>query len=140
MAVEESVRFSPGGTEAAAEWSSTSPPGEGSVRLGPDGRLFYLSVFHELHCLRRFQLSLRDPRSASDPAGLAHTQHCLNYLRQCSLCQADRTLELGDFITRNFTTDRVGAIHTCKDWSAVYDRVTYEWSKWKGAVSTSDKF
>jgi len=135
MVVEESVRFSLLDAEAPMEWSSTSPPGEGSVRLGPDGRLFYLSMFHELHCLRRFQQLLRYPLSAVD---VAHTQHCFNYLRQCSLCQADRTLEVGNFITRNFTSDRVGATHTCKDWSVVYDKVTYNWSKWIDEMPTSD--
>ena len=138
LAVEESVRYSPWDAEGPAEWSSTSPPGEGSVRLGRDGRVFYLSMFHELHCLRRIQKSLRDPQSVTRPAVLGHTQHCLNYLRQWSLCQADRTLEVGDFVTRNFTADRVGAVHTCRDWRAVYDRVTYDWSNWKDAAPHTD--
>lgn len=59
-----------------------------------------------------------------------HTHHCLNYLRQTTLCSADLTLEPGDFVTRNFETDRVGALHTCRDWSAAYNMMKERWELW----------
>lgn len=137
MTVEETVRFSMWDAEAQAEWWSTSPPGDGGEQLGPNGRIFILSMFHELHCWRQFERTFRDPRLAAHPYFAGHIHHCLNYLRQCSLCQVDRTLEPGDFMTRNFTSDRVGATHTCKDWKAVYNRVTYDWSRMEAVADES---
>lgn len=37
---------------------------------------------------------------------------------------ADMTLESGDFLHRDFTEDRQGATHICRDWEGVYDVVS----------------
>ncbi|KAG0700586.1 hypothetical protein DFH29DRAFT_615412 [Suillus ampliporus] len=78
-------------------------------------------MFHQLHCLRRFREALTGQGSSQ-----GHTHHCLNYLRQSTLCQADLTLEAGDFTTWDFTQRRVGATHVCRDWGALYDYVCYQ--------------
>lgn len=118
---EESVRFALDLPEAKIEWLSTSPPGTGFVALGAENRGFFVAMFHQLHCLRLFRAALTGQNNQK------HTHHCLNYLRQWSLCQADLTLEPGDFTTRDFEQHRVGATHVCKDWGELYDSVSVNW-------------
>ena len=65
------------------------------------------------------------------PGAQEHLHHCFNYIRQWMLCDADLTLEPGDFAQRNFTTERVGATHTCTDWQPIYDMVNDRWFKWE---------
>jgi hypothetical protein len=62
---------------------------------------FFVAMFHQLHCLRLFQAAL----TGQNDQGHAH--HCLNYIRQWSLCQADLTLEAGDFTTQDFKRSKV---------------------------------
>ena len=59
-----------------------------------------------------------------------HVQHCLNLLHQEALCQADLTLKPGDFVSRNFMEDRLGAMHVCHDWTAVYKELKTNWDEW----------
>ncbi|KZV85750.1 hypothetical protein EXIGLDRAFT_622699, partial [Exidia glandulosa HHB12029] len=93
-------------------------------RLGPENRLFTLAMFHELHCLR--ELNWAFSRSFT----VHHVRHCLTYLRHGVLCSADLTLEPGDFTERNFTYDRVGETHICRDWSAIYEEMERNWAAW----------
>lgn len=46
------------------------------------------------------------------------------------MCQADLTLERGDFVTRNFTEDRMGEAHVCRDWNDVYEMLSLNWVNW----------
>lgn len=119
--VEESVRFALDLPEAKIEWLSTSPPGTGKVTLGAENRIFFVAMFHQLHCLTIFHAALAGRNDQK------HVHHCLNYIRQWSLCQADLTLEAGDFTTRDFEQHRVGATHVCKDWGELYDSVAINW-------------
>ncbi|KAG2151241.1 uncharacterized protein EDB93DRAFT_307034 [Suillus bovinus] len=118
---EESVRFALDLPESEIEWLSTSPPGTGHVVLGAENRSFFVAMFHQLHCLRLFRAALAGENVQE------HTHHCLNYLRQWILCQADLTMEAGDFTTRDFEQDRVGATHVCRDWGKLYDSVAVNW-------------
>ncbi|KAF7312206.1 hypothetical protein MIND_00233500 [Mycena indigotica] len=126
MVAEESVQYSllP---EARDAWYAAFPDGVGSVRLGLHHRTFFVSMYHELHCLQQFRDTLVD---LSPHVAWGHLHHCLNYLRERALCQADLTLEPGDFTTRNFEHDRTGATHVCRDWSAVISKVDDNWSDW----------
>jgi len=126
MVVEESAHYSLTDPEAGIEWLYTSPPGTGSVRFGAENRTFFVSMFHELHCLRGFRHHFLGGKHSDK----AHLQHCFNYLRQQILCHADLTLEPGDFTTRNFSENRIGATHTCQDWEAIYDYLTVNWDDW----------
>lgn len=54
------------------------------------------------------------PNHAGDPS--FHFVHCMTYLRQIFICNADMTLESGDFMQLNFTIDRVGQTRKCRDW------------------------
>lgn len=64
-----------------------------------------------------------------------HVIHCLQYLRQIFLCNADMTLEKGDFLKRNYTVDRVSETRKCRDWKTVGEKVdlnTKEWFEYNG--------
>ncbi|KAG2114534.1 hypothetical protein DEU56DRAFT_188764 [Suillus clintonianus] len=133
LVVEESVRFALDRPEANTEWLSTSPPGTGHVALGPDNRAFFVAMFHQLHCLRLFRTALVGQNHNAE----GHAHHCLNYLRQWILCQADLTLEAGDFTTRDFEQHRVGATHVCRDWGEIYDSVAVNWQERQLAASSN---
>ncbi|KAJ7220013.1 hypothetical protein GGX14DRAFT_695140 [Mycena pura] len=126
MIVEESIHYSllPEQKEA---WYAAFPDGVGSVRLGLHHRTFFVSMFHELHCLQQFRDTLVEPNPR---VAWGHLHHCLNYLRERALCQADLTLEPGDFTTRNFALERVGSTHICRDWDAVISKVENNWDDW----------
>lgn len=126
MNVEESVYFDVRSPTSEEEWMSTMPYGKGMLRLGQDHRMFAVTMFHELHCMRYIHGVL----TATKTPLHAHLHHCLDYLRQMTLCDADLTLEAGDFMTRNFTEERGGSIHICRDWEAVYDEATMNWISW----------
>ncbi|KZT21625.1 hypothetical protein NEOLEDRAFT_1139244 [Neolentinus lepideus HHB14362 ss-1] len=70
------------------DWASIFPDGNGFVRLGPNKRLFALSVYHEMHCMQSIRRAI-----LQEGYGSGHVQHCLNYLRQMILCRADVQLE-----------------------------------------------
>lgn len=130
MQVEESVHYSLTDQEAYAEWLYTAPLGDNHIRLGPDMRAFAVAMFHELHCLRGIREALEGGLASLPVVQQEHIHHCFNYLRQWILCAADVTLEPGDFMTRNFTTERFGAKHICRDWEPVYDIVNVKWDEW----------
>ena len=46
------------------------------------------------------------------------------------LCQAADTLELGDFMERDFENDRVGDTVVCSDWSQVYNGLDDNYRNW----------
>ncbi|KAJ7284606.1 hypothetical protein C8J57DRAFT_1217019 [Mycena rebaudengoi] len=127
MVAEESVHFSLSSTpEAKAVWYAAFYDGDGSVNLGPHHRTFFVSMYHEIHCLQQFRDTLAERKSFA----WGHLHHCLNYMRERALCQADMTLEPGDFRARNFAEDRVGATHICRDWNAVISVVDANWNDW----------
>lgn len=80
LTVEESLNYPLEGPDALAHWASTSPRGQGYVRMGSPHRVLCVSMFHQLHCLRLLRLAIMEPEH---PLGsLAHAHHCLNYIRQ----------------------------------------------------------
>ncbi|EGO00641.1 hypothetical protein SERLA73DRAFT_178504 [Serpula lacrymans var. lacrymans S7.3] len=131
MSVEESVHYSLADPEASDEWLWTAPLGDNHIRLGPDMRMFAIPMFHQLHCLRGIREAMENGLSSLHHAQQEHIHHCFNYIRQWTLCSADVTLEPGDFMSRNFTTERVGATHTCRDWEPAYTVVNDRWFEWK---------
>ncbi|TFY55968.1 hypothetical protein EVJ58_g7915 [Rhodofomes roseus] len=102
----------------------------GHARLGPDHRVFTLTMFHQHHCLVMLHLGMADNNPV---ASSHHIQHCLDYLRQTFLCAAADGLEYGDFMERNFSKERVGDMLVCQDWEKVYmelDENVAEWEAW----------
>ncbi|KZT63704.1 hypothetical protein DAEQUDRAFT_733535 [Daedalea quercina L-15889] len=128
---EESVRYALSSPEAADEWLWTAPlVGDNHVRLGPEKRMFAVPMFHELHCLRNMRTAMVDGLDSMGSVGQGHIHHCFNYLRQWTLCDADVTLEPGDFEERDFERDRLGGTRTCLDWEKAYDAVERNWDEW----------
>ncbi|KAK0499159.1 hypothetical protein EDD18DRAFT_1155664 [Armillaria luteobubalina] len=138
MVVEDTVHFRHSDPTAQMEWKYSYPRGLGSFRAGPDHLAYFMTTFHELHCVESLGKMLVSARSQD----WGHTQYCLNMLRQLALCHPDMTLERGDFMERNFTEERIGEEHICNDWEKVSDAGTrnwiqwYEWKKHAGSVDS----
>jgi len=106
--------YSQTGFDAWLQWHALDhfPRAHGFVKLGPEGRQFGISMFHQIHCLSMIREGLIN--GAND-----HAAHCLNFLRQAVLCNADTTLE-----TATETT------HSCKDWTQAYDFISENQNLW----------
>jgi hypothetical protein len=103
------------------EWTQLVlyPKGLGRTRLGPEHRLFIVTYYHQLHCLRKMEVGLLQHENKS--ANEHHFQHCINYLRQTILCDATDAVEEGDFMTMKHGPGVVGDTLVCKDWQKAYD-------------------
>ena len=94
--------------------------GFGRARVGPERRVYVVSYFHQLHCLRGIQRGIVSPgRLDGVSPAPEHIHHCINYLRQTLLCGALDMLEKGDFMESDFTDGSVGNDLVCMDWQAV---------------------
>ena len=99
--------------DAEREWSSIFPEGGGFLRLGPEGRLFGLALFHQLHCLARIRRAMNVRQSSE------HVHHCFNYLRQAILCEANPTIEpVIPILGRRSVNAEIPRV--CRDWTQVY--------------------
>ena len=128
MEVEESVHYSLTDPEAHDEWIYGTPYGGGTYRVGTFNRTLVGAMFHQLHCVRTLhELLVKGTQGGTDH----HAQHCLRYLREEILCEANTTLEPGDFTTSNFTEKRTGDAYICRDWTQVYNEVEKNWAAWR---------
>ncbi|KAL0961083.1 hypothetical protein HGRIS_006066 [Hohenbuehelia grisea] len=126
MNVEETVHFNRSMPSGQKEWPYTRPPGSGNLRLGPLKQVYAASVFHQLHCIEIFSNAI----TGNKKERRGHLQHCLNYLREMALCRPDLTLEQGDFTQRDFSRERAGATHICRNWDDEYQSATSNWLEW----------
>ena len=127
MEIEESVHYSLSDPEANEEWMYGIPYGGGTYRVGTFNRTLVGTMFHQLHCVRTMRkILVEGAKGGTDH----HAQHCLRYLREEILCEANTTLEPGDFTTSNFTEKRAGAAYACRDWTQVYSEVEQNWAAW----------
>lgn len=134
--------------ESNHEWAllGTTPAGFGRTRLGPEQRMFVLTVYHHMHCIRKLEVALLD--RTDHISTFHHALHCLNYLRQGFLCGAHEGLEEGDWMQGWGPEDwellgfegqppanvKVGEVGTgykqgtirgemiCEDWEMAYDK------------------
>lgn len=118
MTLQETIHLDHNDSVSSAEWDllETIPKGYGRARLGPEHRIFLVSMFHQLHCLRSMEGTLGRKERSKDDA--EHYGHCLNYLRQTLLCDANTSLEDGDSLA---ATGRVHDTMVCDDWEKVYE-------------------
>lgn len=131
MTFQEVSRFEMDGLhDHKANWNTlyTNQVGIGYQYLGPFHWRYISETYHNLHCLFTMQNDYDKPDHASTPSG--HFRHCLLYLRQFFLCNADMTLEDGDIRERNLTTERVGETRACRDWGAIAKWVDDEFDAW----------
>lgn len=120
MTFDDSVRYTLNDSVSDDIWMVGFPRDEGYIRLGPDKRAFYYAIWHELHCLLIIQRLIRCPTDTSF-GGEGHLQHCVNYLRQYFLCNADDTLEPGDFLNPDVPPGYGPFTRECRDWSALWE-------------------
>ncbi|KAI0719394.1 hypothetical protein C8T65DRAFT_54244 [Cerioporus squamosus] len=120
---EDSVHYSLETDLGVAEWNATLPSGGAVIHLGPDGRPFTVSMFHQLRCLDIIRDVVveyyLDSSPDARPGNHKLVQHCMNYLRQTAMCRGDLHIETvrapsGPTVTVSAVT------HSCKDWTAVY--------------------
>jgi len=62
LTMEKTHRYS---LTSASDWGSLFPAGNGWVRLGPDGRQFAVSMYHQLHCLNAMRHALVQAREVA---------------------------------------------------------------------------
>jgi len=128
LEIEDTVRYGISDPDAWPDWRTTDlfPNAMGFVQLGPDGRTFGVSMFHQLHCLQMIRAAVieRHPEAVHSNK---HAQHCFDFIRQAILCAADTTLDpidrVGTTGKKGQGADGVGTTHVCRDWEAVYDFV-----------------
>ncbi|KAJ7506561.1 hypothetical protein B0H11DRAFT_235190 [Mycena galericulata] len=129
MVIEDSVYYAPNETD---EWHSQFPGGGGFVRLGPNYRLFGVSMFHQLHCLDKMRTAVTmDPPTEWEKW---HVQHCLNYVRQMLLCAANVRLEPVTASEEGMKVDGLGVKHVCRDWSSLYDLAEKNYEAWPADI------
>lgn len=128
LAIENSAHYPIIGLDAREEWAANTPKGFGFMRLGPEGRAFAISMYHQLHCLRLMRFAL----AAGDHSELkfTHFGHCLIYLRQLILCNPDLTLEPYDVLDGDYDVKQDISTHVCQDWRQVYDAMASNRDSW----------
>lgn len=135
--------------ESNSAWESIFPPHGGffsDTKLAPHGAS--LAVYHQLHCVVRshllgypysltgvFQDAIRKAyyvvydavmeghnitfTELDDYATDWHTQHCIDFLRQMLMCNADLTIEEVDPAKGGITGSGKGNEHQCVLWADV---------------------
>ncbi|THH23227.1 hypothetical protein EUX98_g7951 [Antrodiella citrinella] len=130
MTFQESTRFTLTDDTSKPNWETlfTNQFGIGFQHLGPFHYRYISAAYHSLHCVYSMAEDFDKPNHLTHPSH--HFIHCLMYMRQIFLCDADMTLEEGDFMMRNITTDRMGVTRECRDWSAVARWVDQNFKEW----------
>ncbi|KAI0259596.1 hypothetical protein BC834DRAFT_1045174, partial [Gloeopeniophorella convolvens] len=133
MTLHETMHFSldANDTIATDEWLAMRryPGGNGFARFGPEKRIMLPVVIHQQHCLQVISVAFTVPGHPYAAPG--HLQHCFNYLRQTLLCGALDTLEEGDFMEKNYETDRIGDTLVCEDWEQLFEVVDGNYKAWR---------
>ena len=93
-------------------------------------RMFVVTMFHELHCLRMLNAAYYSVQVSE-----GHLKHCLHYIRQMALCDADMTPEPAGWeekwnVENDSGLDREGATHVCQDFQSVFYAVENNWAEW----------
>ncbi|PCH44321.1 hypothetical protein WOLCODRAFT_76501 [Wolfiporia cocos MD-104 SS10] len=94
------------------EWGKLFPT-DGFINIGPSDRVFQVSMIHQLHCLDVIRVGF----VTNGTHAAEHIQHCLRYLTQLVLCNADTTLEQDEIASPHLhAASGVGMVHRCRDW------------------------
>jgi hypothetical protein len=86
-----------------------------------------LAMFHQLDCLAKLRNVIQALQEGNlyDDVDVAehhgYWPHCLDYLRQTILCNADDSLEKGEVVDGRWVTSGFGAPKECRDSSWLYD-------------------
>lgn len=115
-------------------WEDLFPIGDGLVSLSDewaashnlpasvkrykssDNSIYFVAAYHQLHCLviiRSVLYYLKEGAELAVP--FAHAIHCLDTLRQSTICHADDTI----LYTKDTHTYGDGQSRVCREWSAL---------------------
>ncbi|KAF8889857.1 hypothetical protein BD779DRAFT_1438957, partial [Infundibulicybe gibba] len=118
------LRFTNNGYSITNDWAwNALVPGDGRVRLGPDGRVFDVAMYQQLRCLNSIRVAYLANHARPSPVELPNipeAENCFDILRQSFLCAADITLDPAKVVMVDgngtvFTTG-TGVDHRCRDW------------------------
>lgn len=113
-------------------WGTLTSPDDYHIPEPITGkRTFVVTMFHELHCLRMLNAGYESEGRAAE----GHLKHCIHYIRQMALCDADMTPEPAGWeekwsVEDDTGLDREGAPHVCRDFQSVFDAVENNWTEW----------
>lgn len=141
LTFEETVHYNFGDTVSRTEWLALQDSWSslGYIRVGEVMQVYALAMIHQMHCVDALGRAIAEhAHDDGDPGDPGHLLHCLSYLRQLFLCQADTTLEPYDFLTRDYSTHPVGVTRVCRDWSAVYGGMGKNYREWRSWETTSN--
>lgn len=119
------------------DWSDIIPESTGFIKLG--GEYYLVTLYHQLHCIQSFRQNLQEYTLGTWKANSSsriHLEHCIEYIRQSVLCNADITLEPNRLAR---TPDGVivhassgyGVTHKCRDWKEVKRQVEENYNLWR---------
>jgi hypothetical protein len=133
MSVDHSSqRYPVVSSDIGLEWLTNDPENVGFTRLGAAQRLYLPSLYHELHCLHELVLTMNGNYTTATGG---HSRHCLNYLRQMALCQADDTLEpVLKATDKSVHWDVTASVHICEDWTAPMREMERNYRLWKAKM------
>lgn len=132
--IEETIHFNKSLEGGTSEWNYLFPPGGGAFVMGKQDRAMINALYHQMHCVDGFSRHIR----GTDVRVWAHVRHCLEYLLAASLCQADATLEPGDFTAFDYSQSRPGEAHVCRDWEAQYSFLRENFVQYSLRTTKSD--
>ncbi|KAH9914383.1 uncharacterized protein BXZ73DRAFT_55016 [Epithele typhae] len=142
MNLEDSVHFARGAPNASLAWMYSISPTrslQGDVHYGSADRGLNALVFHELHCLNWVRLALEEEGVPAPGLEEWHMTHCLNMVKDFTLCAADIELERGHIAGRNFDVEKDGGERSCMDVEGLYGYMQEQWEEWDGARRARSK-
>ncbi|EFQ36601.1 hypothetical protein CGRA01v4_09684 [Colletotrichum graminicola] len=110
----------------------TGPGSEGNaldpIPWNEGSQAFGLGVMHQLHCVASIKKAINDYRYTGGTRGsnatktAGHVDHCLEVLRQATICHGDMALIRPDVQGKTYTGySGWGNEHVCRDWEAIKD-------------------
>ncbi|KAH7405832.1 hypothetical protein DE146DRAFT_649808 [Phaeosphaeria sp. MPI-PUGE-AT-0046c] len=121
-------------TETNALWKGLFPDGAGLVHIprayaselqlpqsvpykgNVSERTYFVAAYHNIHCLSVIRAALYHfEEGVPQTVPIKHTHHCLDSLRQDTMCHADKTL----LYTENGKVFGDGQVRKCRDWDAL---------------------
>ncbi|TQN70965.1 Oxidase ustYa [Colletotrichum shisoi] len=110
----------------------TGPDSEGNafdpIPWKEGSQAFGIGVMHQLHCVASIKKSINDYRYTGGSRGsnstttMGHVDHCLEVLRQATICHGDMALIRPNVRGKRYTGyDGWGNEHLCRDWGAIKD-------------------
>ncbi|KAM3086088.1 hypothetical protein ACMFMG_000226 [Clarireedia jacksonii] len=122
-------------------WLDLLPNGLGAVQHDDlSGAIVTLGVFHQLHCLMELRHAIYNDWDGERHSKMAphHTRHCLEYLRQSIMCNADTNLE-ARVVSESGVKETPGwDLKKCRDFGQILNWAE-EWRAFDGKIPSQKK-